>query len=77
MKKDFISILDFSRSDIDEVFAVTDFLKVNRDHKPLLGKSASLIFQKPSLRTRVSFEVGIHELGGHPVFLSQESIGIG
>ncbi|MBI3004005.1 MAG: ornithine carbamoyltransferase [Ignavibacteriales bacterium] len=77
MKKDFLSILDFSKSDIEEVFSITDFLRINRDHKPLLGKSASLIFQKPSLRTRVSFEVGIHELGGHPVFLSQESIGIG
>ncbi|MBI4429202.1 MAG: ornithine carbamoyltransferase [Ignavibacteriales bacterium] len=77
MKRDFVSILDFSRSEIEELFSVTDFLRSNNEYKPLLGKSAALIFQKPSLRTRVSFEVGVHELGGHPIFLSQEGIGIG
>jgi ornithine carbamoyltransferase len=43
----------------------------------LEGKTAALIFQKPSLRTRVSFEVGITQLGGHPTFLSHEAIGLG
>ncbi|MEK7749138.1 MAG: ornithine carbamoyltransferase, partial [Bacteroidota bacterium] len=75
--KDFLSITDFSRSEIEELFLLTDFLQANKAVKPLAGKSAALIFQKPSLRTRVSFEVGVHELGGHPVFLSQEGIGIG
>ncbi len=69
--------MDFSRSDIEEMFLLADFLQANKAVKPLAGKSAALIFQKPSLRTRVSFEVGVHELGGHPVFLSQEGIGIG
>ena len=49
MKKDFLSILDFSREDIEELFSITDVLKKNHDYKPLMGKSASLIFQKPSL----------------------------
>jgi len=76
-KRDFLSILDFSRQEIEEVFSITDFLRKNSNYKPLLGKSATLIFQKPSLRTRVSFEVAVNDFGGHPVFLSQEAIGIG
>jgi ornithine carbamoyltransferase len=77
MKRDFLSILDFSRQDIEEIFSMTDFLKARSDYKPLEGKSAALIFQKPSLRTRVSFEVAVRQFGGHPIFLSHEAIGIG
>ena len=42
--------------------------------RALAGKSVALIFQKPSTRTRVSFEVGIHELGGHPVVLRSDEL---
>ena len=44
--------------------------------QPLANKAVALIFEKESLRTRVSFEVGIAQLGGHPIFLQQETIGM-
>ncbi|HZK76538.1 MAG TPA: ornithine carbamoyltransferase, partial [Candidatus Kapabacteria bacterium] len=47
------------------------------DAKPLAGKHVTLIFQKPSLRTRVSFEVGISQLGGTSLYLSNEGVGLG
>ncbi len=77
MKKDFLSLLDLQAGELEELFLLTDALKVDATRRPLAGRSVAMIFQKPSLRTRVSFEVGISELGGHPIFLSQEGVGIG
>lgn len=77
MKKDFLSLLDISQEGLNELFLIADALKNENRYRPLEGSSAALVFQKPSLRTRVSFEVGIHQLGGHPIFLSNESIGVG
>ncbi len=77
MKKDFISLSSFSGEELLEIFSLTSWMK-ERQHEefyPLAGKTAALIFEKPSLRTRVSFEVAVKQLGGHPVFLSQENIG--
>ncbi|MCK8785699.1 ornithine carbamoyltransferase [Roseomonas sp. NAR14] len=48
-----------------------------RDDRPLAGRSVALIFEKPSTRTRVSFEVGIHQLGGHAVVLSGRDMQLG
>ncbi|KAA2215261.1 ornithine carbamoyltransferase [Pseudoroseomonas oryzae] len=45
--------------------------------KPLAGKTVGLIFEKPSTRTRVSFEVGVHQLGGHPIMLSAKEMQLG
>ncbi|MFC3123987.1 ornithine carbamoyltransferase [Pseudoroseomonas globiformis] len=45
--------------------------------KPLAGKTVGLIFEKPSTRTRVSFEVGVHQLGGHPIMLSAREMQLG
>ncbi len=77
MTRNFLTLFDLSREDIDELFELTGELKSDRTTRPLEGKTVGMIFQKPSLRTRVSFDVGIAQLGGHAVFLSQESIGIG
>ena len=77
MKHDFLSILDLTRDELEELFILADALKNDTTYRPLQGKTTALIFQKPSLRTRVSFEVGITQLGGHPTFLSHESIGMG
>ncbi len=74
--KDFLSILDFTAEEIFELFELADKLKYDSS-KPLAGKTVAMIFQKPSLRTRVSFEVGIVQLGGHPISLAQESVGLG
>jgi ornithine carbamoyltransferase len=76
MTKDFLSLFDIAPAELEELFKLTDLLKTDPSRRPLAGKTAALIFQKPSLRTRVSFEVGIYQLGGYPVFLSNESIGI-
>ncbi|HVZ38595.1 MAG TPA: ornithine carbamoyltransferase [Candidatus Kapabacteria bacterium] len=77
MKNDFLSLTDITSTDLMELFELADELKMNTHARPLEGKSIALIFQKPSLRTRASFEVGVYQLGGHSVVLLQESIGIG
>ena len=78
MKRDFISFSPFSTAELNEVITLSHWLKEDRpaDFRPLEGKTAALIFEKPSLRTRVSFEVGIRQLGGECTFLTQEHIGV-
>jgi ornithine carbamoyltransferase len=79
MKKDLISIKDLSVKEINEIFLLTDKLKKNkaRFSKALKGKTLALIFQKPSNRTRVSFEVGMFQLGGNSLYLSPGEINLG
>lgn len=79
MKKDFISVKDLTSAEIEGIFALTDELKSER-HKfssVLAGKSLALIFQKPSNRTRVSFEVGMYQLGGNSIYLGPDEINLG
>ena len=52
-------------------------LKNKKEYFPLLGKVVALLFEKPSLRTRVSFEVGVRQLGGECVYLSPSDVGLG
>lgn len=77
MKKDFISIKDLSLKDIDDFFSLTSKVKKNPKglSSSLKGKSLGLIFEKPSLRTRVSFEVGMHQLGGYSLYLGDIELG--
>ncbi len=79
MKKDLISIKDLSFQEIADLFALTDKLKKNkaRFSKALAGKTLALIFQKPSNRTRVSFEVGMYQLGGNSIYLAPDEINLG
>ena len=79
MKKDFISIKDLTLKEIQEIFALTDKLKKHkaRFSKALAGKTLALIFQKPSNRTRVSFEVGMYQLGGYSIYLGPDEINLG
>ena len=79
MKKDLISIGSLSSKEIDGLFSLTDKLKKNkaRFNKVLSGKTLALIFQKPSNRTRVSFEVGMYQLGGYSLYLSPGEINLG
>src|SRR3989339_1253916 len=75
--KDLISIHDLSIEEINEIFALAASLKAS-DHKPLLaGKSLAMVFEKPSTRTRVSFEVGMFQLGGTTVHLSPNAVQLG
>ncbi|MFA5311601.1 MAG: ornithine carbamoyltransferase [Candidatus Omnitrophota bacterium] len=79
MKKDLISIKDLSAKEIMDIFSLTDRLKKNKGKfsKALKGKTLALIFQKPSNRTRVSFEVGMFQLGGNSLYLSPNEISLG
>jgi ornithine carbamoyltransferase len=79
MKKDLISIKDLTSKEIDELFDSAVKLKRNKAKfsKLLAGKTLALIFQKPSNRTRVSFEVGMYQLGGNSVYLSPSEINLG
>lgn len=79
--KDLISIAELSQSDIEEIFNVTKELKEwhhkGYDEKCLNGKILAMIFEKSSMRTRVSFEVAMVQLGGHTTYLTQHDINIG
>jgi len=79
MKKDFISITDLSALEINQILGLTDQLKTDRIKfsKVLAGKTLVLIFQKPSNRTRVSFEVGMYQLGGYSIYLRPDEINLG
>jgi ornithine carbamoyltransferase len=76
--KDFISIADIDREQMGELFTLAKSLKAERGQRAdLAGKTVALVFHKPSLRTRVSFEVGIEELGGHAMYITDAEIGMG
>ena len=79
MKKDFITIKELNIQEIELIFSLAKELKKDRlkYSSALKGKSVALSFQKPSLRTRVSFEVGIFQLGGHTIYLKPEDISLG
>jgi ornithine carbamoyltransferase len=75
-QKHLISLKDYSREDIEEIFALAAKMKSapGQHAQSLRGKSLAMIFQKPSTRTRVSFEVGMHQLGGHALYLGASDI---
>ena len=79
--KHFLKETDFARSELPALFALAHKLKRTRGKKgaptPLKGQTWAMIFSKSSTRTRVSFEVGIHELGGNPLFLNKNDIQLG
>jgi len=73
----FLSVTDLAPSEVREVIARGRALKGGEPSQALAGKSIAILFEKPSLRTKLSFEVGIHRLGGHPVYFSPEEVGLG
>lgn len=79
--KDLISIADISLSDIEEIFHATKELKEwhnkGYDEKCMNGKILGMIFEKSSMRTRVSFEAAMIQLGGHAIYLTQSDINLG
>lgn len=81
-KKDFLSITDLSAKEIWQIFKLAKKLKKELkskgSNKPFLkGKSLVLIFEKQSLRTRISFEIGMAQFGGHTLYLDPRDTGIG
>jgi len=81
MKKDLLSLIDLSGEDILNILNTADQLKYNQKHgiphDHLKGKTLAMIFEKNSTRTRVSFETGMYQLGGHALFLSGKESQVG
>lgn len=81
MKRDLVSISDLEPAELDAIFSLARRLKRDRQagrlHPLLSGKTLAMIFEKPSLRTRVTFEAGMVQLGGYAVYLARSDIGLG
>lgn len=77
MKRDILSFADLTADDLSELFKVSRRIKRDRISTALGGKILALIFEKPSLRTRFTFEAGMYELGGYAVYLAPQDIGLG
>ena len=81
--KHFLDIADHTTAEIEGLLAHAKHLKAKRvkgqlgDYLPLLGKKIAVVFQQPSLRTRMSFDVGINELGAHVLMVSGDEIELG
>ncbi len=76
--RDVLSIADLSAEEVERILQTA--LSLKRDgggHDLLRGKTLALLFEKPSLRTRVSFDVAMQELGGHAIYLNQAEVGLG
>ena len=81
MKRDFLTLLDCSASEIDMLIGRAGELKAmqkrGKPHHPIKGKTVGLLFNKPSTRTKLSFEVGIYQLGGNVSILNPDQLQIG
>jgi ornithine carbamoyltransferase len=79
MKRDFLSIADWSAKELWSILELSAEMKKTpmRFSNSLKGKSVAMIFEKQSLRTHVTFDVGINQLGGHSIYLTQADISLG
>ncbi len=76
--KDLLSIGDLTPDDVQRIVKTAVRMKQKKAiSSALAGKTLALVFEKPSLRTKVSFDVAMHQLGGHTVYLSQAEVGLG
>jgi ornithine carbamoyltransferase len=78
MPKDFLATTDFNKDETTELFQLAKDLKGKKIRpEPLKGKTVACIFHKPSLRTRISFETGVGELGGKSLYITEKEIELG
>lgn len=79
--KDFLSLADIDAQDLESLLQLGAYLKARSNkgvhEHALAGQQLAMVFEKPSLRTRVSFEVGMHQLGGTALYLSGDEVGLG
>lgn len=75
--RDLLSVTDVSPEEIQGLLRRAMELKNGAPSQYLAGKSAAMLFEKPSLRTRVSFDLAVHQLGGHTVYLGRDEVGLG
>ena len=76
-KRDLLSVADLAPSETLEIINRAKDMKQNGSGLPLSDKNVALLFEKPSLRTRTSFQVGIQQLGGYSIYLGQQEVGLG
>jgi ornithine carbamoyltransferase len=76
MKKDLLSIADLDRKEIEHLIEQAGHMKKEGSSPLLSGRTLALLFEKPSLRTKVSFEIAIYQLGGYGIYLSPEEVGL-
>lgn len=81
MNKDFLDLSQWSAQELEDIFDLTRDLKARQkrgeSHQLLAGKTLGMVFEKSSTRTRISFEVGMYQLGGHALFLSSGTTQMG
>ena len=81
MDRHFLSIADLTKNEIEELLDLAVEIKTKQkkgEETPILkGQTLAMVFQKPSARTRISFEVGMFQLGGHALYLAPADIGVG
>jgi len=81
VKRDFTKLLDITRKECDHLLKrakrIKELRRKGKPYQPLAGKNLAMIFEKASTRTRLSFEAGMHELGGYAIFLSPAETQIG
>lgn len=78
MKRDLVSLADLSTDDLHAILKKASHLKASHRHgHELAGKNLALLFQKPSLRTKVSFDIAMTQLGGHSVYMAPDEVGMG
>jgi ornithine carbamoyltransferase len=81
MKKDFISIADYSRQELNQILDLAIYLKKEwksgGNQQIFKGKTLAMIFQKPSLRTRISFDMAMRHFGGDALYISPNEVGLG
>ena len=75
-KRDILSVTDLCADETRGIIRRARHLKADVSAQPLQGKSIALLFEKPSLRTRVSFQVAISQLGGYSVYLGPDDVGL-
>ncbi|EHR78359.1 ornithine carbamoyltransferase [Thermococcus litoralis DSM 5473] len=76
--RDILCLQDFTREEIETILKTAEMMKIwnkiGKPHRVLEGKTLAMIFQKPSTRTRISFEVGIYQLGGYGLYLNAQDL---
>lgn len=77
MRKDLLSICDLDRGEVDQLIEQALLMKQGRRENSLSGMALALLFEKPSLRTKVSFDLAMHQMGGHAVYLAPDEVGMG
>ena len=77
MVDDFLSMNDLSAVEMGALLDAADAYREGLDDdKPLAGKSVAMLFEKASLRTKVSFDIAVYELGGHPIYLGRDEVNL-